>query len=54
ENIYHFVVGCRVKSCFWQDVVSLLSLQGLLPSSDDLKMTDEDVLVVLGAAYSTL
>lgn len=58
---------CPVKSCFLQDVVSLLSLQELLPSdasiwlaltslcsSDDLKMIDEDVLVDLGAAYSTL
>jgi hypothetical protein len=67
ENLYHFVVGCLHKSFFWRDVVSLLSLQELLPSDasiwlaltsfcsgDDLVVIDEDVLVALGAAYSTL
>ena len=66
EDLYHFVVGCHVKSLFWQDVVSLLSLQELLPSdasiwmalttlrSTALLVIDEDVLVVLGAIYSTL
>ena len=52
---------------FWQDVVSLLSLQELLPSDDsiwlaltslcssgDLQVIDEDVLVALGATYSTV
>ncbi|KAL7316634.1 hypothetical protein PS15m_005712 [Mucor circinelloides] len=29
-NLCHFVVGCHVKPSFWQDVVSLLSLQELL------------------------
>jgi hypothetical protein len=61
------VVGCLDKSLFWQDVVSLLSLQELLPSDvsiwlaltsfcngSDLVVIDEDVLVALGAAYSTL
>lgn len=67
EDLYHFVVGCQLKSWFWQDVVSLLSLQELLPSDDsiwlaltslcsfdDLQVIDEDVLVALGATYSTL
>ncbi|KAK4511675.1 uncharacterized protein ATC70_008591 [Mucor velutinosus] len=67
EDLYHFVVGCHVKSFFWQDVVSLLSLQELLPSASsiwlalttfcsgsDLLVIDEDVLIALGAAYSTL
>ncbi|OAC97593.1 hypothetical protein MUCCIDRAFT_157605 [Mucor lusitanicus CBS 277.49] len=67
ENLYHFVVGCLHKSFFWRDVVSLLSLQELLPSEasiwlaltsfcsgDDLVVIDEEVLVALGAAYSTL
>ncbi|CAO3630098.1 unnamed protein product [Mucor fragilis] len=67
EDLYHFVVGCHFKSSFWQAVVSLLSLQELLPSDSsiwlalttlcngsDLMVIDEDVLVVLGAAYSTL
>ncbi|EPB84971.1 hypothetical protein HMPREF1544_08249 [Mucor circinelloides 1006PhL] len=57
----------KLKSWFWQDVVSLLSLQQLLPSDDSiwlaltslcssgyLQVIDEDVLVALGAAYSTL
>ncbi|GAN05534.1 hypothetical protein MAM1_0094c05005 [Mucor ambiguus] len=32
EELYHSVVGCLGKSLLWQDVVSLLSLQELLPS----------------------
>ncbi|KAL7336237.1 hypothetical protein PS15p_201597 [Mucor circinelloides] len=49
EDLYHFVVGCQLKSWFWQDVVSLF-----LCSSGDLQVIDEDVLVALGATYSTL
>ncbi|GAN09876.1 hypothetical protein MAM1_0300c09409 [Mucor ambiguus] len=67
EGLCHFVVGYLDKSLFWQDEVSLLSLQELLPYDgsiwltltsfcygSDLVVIDEDVLVALGAAYSTL
>ncbi|KAG2199262.1 hypothetical protein INT46_008804, partial [Mucor plumbeus] len=66
EDLYHFVVGCPYKADYWRDVVSLLSLWDLLPTSLciwtaltgfcslDMVELDEDVLVALGAAYTTL
>ncbi|CEP09889.1 hypothetical protein [Parasitella parasitica] len=66
EDLYHFVVGCPFKTHYWRDVVSSLSLQDLLPTgmafwtalnslcSQDMVILDEDVLVSLGAPYSTL
>ncbi|KAI8646619.1 hypothetical protein BD408DRAFT_317673, partial [Parasitella parasitica] len=66
EDLFHFVVGCSFKARYWRDVVSLLSLQDLLPTamsiwqaltsfcSQNLEMLDEEVLVALGTAYSTL
>ncbi|KAI8639608.1 hypothetical protein BD408DRAFT_435042 [Parasitella parasitica] len=66
EDLFHFVVGCPLKARYWRDVVSLLSLQDLLPNtmsiwqaltsfcSQDSSMLDEEVLVALGTAYSTL
>ncbi|KAI8640306.1 hypothetical protein BD408DRAFT_348352, partial [Parasitella parasitica] len=62
EDLFHFVVGCPLKARYWRDVVSLLSLQDLLPNtmsiwqaltsfcSQDLSMLDEEVLVALGTA----
>ncbi|KAI8635770.1 hypothetical protein BD408DRAFT_321866, partial [Parasitella parasitica] len=66
EDLYHFVVGCSYKEDYWRDVVSLLSLQDLFPSSlaiwtaltsfCSLNMAelDEDLLVALGAGFTTL
>ncbi|CEP10324.1 hypothetical protein [Parasitella parasitica] len=66
EDLYHFVVGCSLKADYWREVVSLLSRQDLLPSSLavwtaltsfcslDMVLLDEDVLVALGAAFTTL
>ncbi|CEP17604.1 hypothetical protein [Parasitella parasitica] len=66
EDLYQFVDGCPFKSQYWRDVVSSLSLQDLLLTdmaiwtaltslcSQDMVMIDDDVLVPLGAAYSTL
>lgn len=61
------MVDCHVRSFIWQDVVSLLSLQELLPYdvsiwlaltsfcfSGNLVVIDEDVQIALGTAYSTL
>ena len=66
EDLYHFAVGCPYKAGYWRDVVSFLSLQDLFPSnlcvwtalttfcSLNTLDLDDDVLVVLGAVYSTL
>ncbi|KAG2212920.1 hypothetical protein INT46_010476 [Mucor plumbeus] len=66
EELYHFVVGCSYKADYWRDVVSLLSLQDLLPTSLciwttligfcslDMVELNEDVLVAFGVAYTTL
>ncbi|CEP17323.1 hypothetical protein [Parasitella parasitica] len=66
EDLYHFVVGCPLKADYWRDVVFLLSLQDLLPSSLaiwtaltsfcslDMVELDDDALVALGAGFATL
>ena len=66
EDLFHFVVGCSFKSAYWTSVINLLSLQDLFPSdlsiwtaltsfcSFEMIELEEDVLVVLGAAFTTL
>jgi len=66
EDLYHFVVDCSYKADYWKDIVSILSLQHLLPSNQavwtaltsfcsiELIELDENVLVALGAAFTTL
>ncbi|KAG2193973.1 hypothetical protein INT46_011315, partial [Mucor plumbeus] len=66
EDLYYFVVDCSYKADYWKDIVSILSLQHLLPSNQavwtaltsfcsiELIELDENVLVALGAAFTTL
>ena len=66
EDLFHFVFGCSLKSEYWTSVINLLSLQDLFPSdlsiwtalasfcSLEMVELEEDVLVVLGAAFTTL
>ena len=66
EDLYHFAVDCSYKTDYWRDIVSMLSLQHLLPSNQavwtaltsfcsiELVELDENVLVALGAAFTTL
>ncbi|CEP10397.1 hypothetical protein [Parasitella parasitica] len=66
KDLYHFVVGYSLKAEFWRGIVFLLSLRDLLPSSpsiwcaqtsfctQEMIELDEEVLVALGAAFTTL
>ena len=66
EDLYHFVVGCESKSCFWLDIVDLFSLHTTFPTDLSIwaglvamcSLTSvplgSPVLVVLGATFNTL